>query len=300
MIEIEAKPEDNGPDFRTNKVSLYYQDALEGMNRLPDKSFDLAIADPPYGASTTASWQLDSEHSLPRFGGAWKLASHNWDMLKGVEGLEFTLNWLNELKRLVKPTGSIWVHSTYHNSGIVNIASQILGLEIINEVVWYKRNAFPNLAARRITASHETILWLHTGGKKREYRFNYSEVKATSFPEDNLKEPGKQLRTVWDIPNNKTKEELEFGTHPTQKPLRLTDRLLFISGLKEGRLLIPFLGSGTEAIAGLRYGMEVVGFEIDKTYFELACKRLTNTEGQQDYYRSNEQEPKEYYGQLKF
>jgi len=260
--------------FTLDKATLYLQDALEGMATLPEQSFDLAIADPPYGASTSATWKLDRGHDLPGFGGAWKLASHNWDLFSGIEGFEMTLRWLAELKRLVKPTGSIWIHSTYHNSGLMNVACQLLGLEIINEVVWFKRNAFPNLSARRLTASHETILWVHTGNGKRQYRFNYAEIKAASFPEDSLKERGKQLRTVWDIPNNKTKDELRFGTHPTQKPLRLAERLLLISGLRGGRLLVPFVGSGTEVIAGLRYGMECLGFETDPEYFDLACKRL--------------------------
>lgn len=268
-------------NFATDKVQLYLQDALEGMQELPDNSFDLAIADPPYGASTNASWKLDQDHSLPGFGGAWKLASHSWDMLSGAAGFETTLHWLNELKRLVKPTGSIWIHSTYHNSGWANVACQLLGLEIINEVIWFKRNAFPNLSARRLTASHETILWVHTGDDKREYFFNYTDVKAASFPEDNLKKQGKQLRTVWDIPNNKKKEELEFGKHPTQKPLRVTERMLLVSARRGGRLLVPFLGSGTEVIAGLRYGMDCVGFEVDQEYFSLACRRITEEVKQQ-------------------
>jgi site-specific DNA-methyltransferase (adenine-specific) len=81
--------------FTLDKVTLYLQDALEGMLGLPDQSFDLAIADPPYGASTSASWKLETGHSLPSFGGAWKLASHSWDMLNGADGFEITLRWLS-------------------------------------------------------------------------------------------------------------------------------------------------------------------------------------------------------------
>jgi site-specific DNA-methyltransferase (adenine-specific) len=260
--------------FSAEGAKLIQRDALEGMSEFPAQSFDLAIADPPYGASTMATWKLDRGHSLAGMGGAWKLAAHSWDQLCNIEGFEGTIAFLSELKRLVKPTGSIWIHATYHNAGVVNVACQILGLEIINEVVWYKRNAFPNLSARRLTASHETIYWVHTGGKQRQYRFNYDAVKAAHFPEDNLKERGKQLRTVWDIPNNKGRDELDLGSHPTQKPLRLSERLLLISGLRGGRMLVPFLGSGTEVITGLRYGMECAGFEIDPNYFSLACQRV--------------------------
>lgn len=260
--------------WEIENAKLLLQDAIVGMSEMPDNSFDLCIADPPYGASTKANWQYDSQKKLNGFGGNWKLTSEVWDLLSQNELFENTFVWLKEVKRLVKPTGSIWIHSTYHNAGFVNVCCQLLGLEIINEVAWYKRNAFPNLSARRLTASHETILWVHTGGEKREYAFNYDAVKKAKFEGDNLKEQDKQLRTVWDIPNNKTKHELAFGTHPTQKPLRVSDRLLMISGLENGKLLVPFAGSGTEIIAGLRYGMQVVGFETNAEYFELAKQRI--------------------------
>lgn len=146
---------------------LVLGDCLEGMSSLASDSFDLAIADPPYGASTTANWRLNRNHGLQGMGGEWKLADHAWDLFSGVDTFRITLAWLERLKRLVRPTGSIWIHGTYHNIGFVNVACQMLELEIINEVIWYKRNAFPNLAARRLTASHETLLWVHTGGPKR-------------------------------------------------------------------------------------------------------------------------------------
>jgi site-specific DNA-methyltransferase (adenine-specific) len=117
---------------------------------------------------------------------------------------------------------------------------------------------------------------VHTGGAKREYNFNYDDAKKAKFIGDNLKEADKQLRTVWDIPNNKQKEELSLGTHPTQKPLRVSERLLLISGLKGGKILVPFAGSGTEMIAGMRYGMHATGFEINEEYFNHAKLRLEN------------------------
>jgi len=249
-------------------------DALAGMREFPEGSFDLAIADPPYGASTKATWQLPTNHGLAGFGGAWQLANHEWDRLGGHEGFAFAMQWLSELRRLVRPTGSIWIHATYHNAGFINVACQALGLEIINEVVWFKRNAFPNLACRRLTASHETLLWVHTGGKKRRYRFNYEEVKAARFEDDPSKQAGRQLRTVWDIPNNKAADELRFGKHPTQKPVRLSERLFMISGAPGGSVLIPFLGSGTEAVAALRWDMKPYGFEVDEKSFALAEKRI--------------------------
>lgn len=262
------------PANRLGDADLFLGDALQVLRDFPDHSFDLAIADPPYGAASGNEWKIARNHGLAGMGGEWKLADHDWDALSGLTSFQFTLQWLSELRRLVKPTGSIWIHATYHNSGIANVACQLLGLEIINEVIWFKRNAFPNLAARRLTASHETILWVHTGGRKRQYRFNYDQVKAAGFEGDQLKEPGKQLRTVWDVPNNKGRDELKYGKHPTQKPLRLTNRLFDVAGCPGGRALVPFMGSGTEVVAALRNGMGVTGIELDPSYFDLAKTRV--------------------------
>lgn len=242
---------------------------------MSDNMFDLIIADPPYGASSKHVWNYDANKKQKGFGGDWKLTSEMWDLLEQNDSFSSTFHWLNELKRVVKPDGSIWIHSTYHNSGFVNVCCQLLGLEIINEVVWYKRNSFPNLSGRRLTASHETILWVHKGGEKsRKYIFNYEATKAYSSPSDNMKESGKQMRTVWDIPNNKSKEELKFGVHPTQKPLRVSERILLVAGVKGGKLLVPFAGSGSEMVSGYLFGMDTYGFEIDENYYHIAEQRL--------------------------
>lgn len=263
-----------GEERQIGDARLILGDALALLMAQPEDSFDLAIADPPYGASTRAAWSLPEGHALPQFGGGWKLANHEWDLLTGDDSFRFTLAWLSELQRVVKPTGSLWLHATYHNAGFVNVACQLLGLEIINEVIWYKRNAFPNLSGRRLTASHESVLWVHTGRTKREYRFNYDAAKAASFAGDKLKQPGKQLRTVWDVSNNKAKDERRFGGHPTQKPLRLTDRLFLVSGTPGGSVFVPFMGSGTEMVAGLRHQMAPTGVEIDPEWFDVATSRV--------------------------
>lgn len=256
-------------------VDLQKKDVFSVLPTLPKDFFDVCIVDPPYGASTTNKWSYEEKNKLQGFGGDWRLTSEVWDLLSQNDSFRQTYEWLKELKRVIKTTGSIWIHSTYHNSGFVNVCCQLLGLEIINEVVWYKRNSFPNLSGRRLTASHETILWVHKGGAKhRNYIFNYEASKEYFVSCDLLKEKGKQMRTVWDIPNNKGKEEMLFGSHPTQKPIRIAERILTICGVKGGNLLVPFAGSGTEMVAGLQYGMNVYGYEVDENYYELAKKRL--------------------------
>ena len=265
---------------------IFMMDCIKGMQDLADNTFDLAIADPPYNLSSGGTWKWDNSIQLKGMGGNWSKVMETWDNVPLVDYFTFTMAWLKEVKRLVKPEGSIWVHGTYHNSGVINLCMQILGIEIINEVVWYKRNSFPNLSGRRLTASHETILWAHTGGKHRKYFFNYEASKNFQYPEDLLKTQGTQMRTVWDIPNNKKKEELAFGRHPTQKPERLIQRMIDISMCDGGSLLVPFAGSGTECVVAAKNNCTFTGFELDSSYVELAKKRVDSVARYGDLFAS--------------
>lgn len=245
---------------------------IELAARLPDRSVDIIVADPPYNASKGGIWSMQ-HGALPGFGGTWQTIDEVWDDMPLDTYLAFTLGWLAEAKRLLKPTGSLWVHGTYHSAGIANVAMQMLGIEIINEIVWYKRNSVPNLSGRRLTASHETILWAHRGGR-RAYTFNYENSRNGDFSDDRLKAPGKQMRTVWDLPNNKPREELAFGRHPAQKPVRLARRFIQLSARPGDLCLVPFAGSGSECVAARQEGLRFIGFETDPAYVAIARRRL--------------------------
>ena len=251
---------------------IYHANFLAMASQIPDQSVDLIIADPPYNASKGGVWSMQ-HGKLPGFGGDWKKISQFWDDMSLDEYMAFTLQWLSEARRVLKQTGSMWVHGTYHSAGITNVAMQLLRIEIINEIVWYKRNSFPNLSGRRLTASHETILWAHRGGK-RAYCFNYQQSKHGDYANDRLKVPEKQMRTVWDLPNNKPRNELAHGKHPAQKPVHLARRCIQLSAAAGDVCLVPFAGSGSECIAAQEEGLHYIGFETDAAYVELARNRL--------------------------
>jgi len=257
-------------EIETN--SVYVGNFIKIASKIPDQSIDLIISDPPYNASKGNSISL-AARALPGSGGAWNKIYEVWDDMSLADYMDFTLSWLSEARRILKPTGSMWVHGTYHSAGITNVAMQVLGIEIINEIIWYKRNSFPNLAGRRLTASHETILWAHRGGK-RLYKFNYEKSKGGDFSDDALKSPGKQMRTVWDLPNNKPKEELAYGKHPAQKPVRLARRFIQLSASPGDVCLVPFVGSGSECVAAQEEGLHFIGFETNESYAEIARERL--------------------------
>lgn len=250
------------------------QDCVEGMKSFEDNTVDLIIADPPYNLSKGGEWKWDNSIKLAGMGGNWNKVMESWDNMSLSEYFAFTITWLTEAQRILKPTGSMWIFGTYHNIGIINVVCQLLNIEIINEIIWYKRNAFPNLAGRRLTASHETLLWCNKGGKKREYYFDYEYSKNGDFDYDSLKNPGKQMRTVWDISNNKEKRELEYGKHPTQKPLRILKRIIQLSSKEGDIMLTPFSGAGSECLAAKELGLNYIGYEVEPHYVDIAHKRL--------------------------
>lgn len=264
--------------------TIINDDCIEGMKSLPDSSVDLIIADPPYNLSKGGEWKWDNSNEHVSMGGNWNKVMENWDNFTLESYMSFSFAWLKEAQRILKPTGSMWIFGTYHNIGIINVVCQQLKIEIINEVIWYKKNAFPNLAGRRLTASHETILWCNKGEKKREYYFNYKFSKEGDFSSDTLKAPGKQMRTVWDISNNKEKRELAYGKHPTQKPLKILKRIIMLSSKPGDLILTPFAGAGSECVAAKETGRKYIGFELEPSYCEIANTRLLHAEEDMDYF----------------
>ena len=267
-----SKPK-NQDAVKKYKNKIIFKDCINGMTDLPSNSADVVLADPPYNLSKGGSWKWDNSVELPGMGGDWKKVMEDWDDMSFSDYWKFTTLWLSEVKRIVKPTGSIWICGTYHNIGIINTILQLLSIEIINEVIWYKRNAFPNLSGRRFTASHENLLWCHIG-KKRDYYFDYRSVKAMEFSNDLMKKKGKQMRTVWDIPNNKPSEETKHGKVVSQKPVALFERILNATSKKNQVCLIPFCGSGTECIAAIRTKRNFIAFENNKEHYNIASKRI--------------------------
>lgn len=262
------------PQDQINRI--YLQDCIAGMAKLPEKSIDVIISDPPYNLSSGQNINFEGGKVVAGMGGEWKKTMEKWDNMSLSDYFSFSYSWLAEAKRVLKPTGSMWIFGTYHNLGIINVVCQLLGLEIINEVIWYKSNAFPNLSGRRLTASHETLLWVHNSPKKRQYKFNYDYSKNGDFDYDSLKAPGKQMRTVWSIPNNKERWEIQFGKHPTQKPIRLIERLIKLTTDENDIVLSPFAGAGTDCVAAALNNRRYIGFEIEQDYVNIATSRISN------------------------
>ena len=165
----------------------------------------------------------------------------------------------------------MFIFGSYHNIGLINYVLQKQERMIINDIAWYKRNAVPNLACRRLQASYETILWV---AKDKKYRFNYKDVKALGYEGDFIAKEGKQLRNVWDIP---TKAEKQYK-HPSKKPVVLLERCLDVAGVENGLVLDFFAGSGTSGVAAMRKNMNYIMIEKEENYYEVCLQRIKDEE----------------------
>ncbi|MBU1092247.1 site-specific DNA-methyltransferase [Patescibacteria group bacterium] len=253
------------PYFKEDNFVLYQGNCLEVLKQFPENYFDMIFADPPYNLSN-GGFTVHAGKRVSVNKGAW-------DKSNGLKGdFEFHLNWINACQRVLKPGGTIWISGTYHSIYQCGFALQLNKLKILNDIAWYKPNAAPNLSGRYFTASHETLIWAKKGMDSDKHYFDYRAMKEGRWPEDKLKVPDKQMRSVWSI-NTPQKWEKEFGKHPTQKPFDLLRRIVLSSTKKGDKVLDPFTGSSTTGIAAVKLGRKFVGIDLEKDYLELSKKR---------------------------
>jgi site-specific DNA-methyltransferase (adenine-specific) len=240
---------------------LYHGDAFDVMAAIsakhPNGCFDMIFADPPY--------KLSNDGMTCHAGKAVSVNKGKWDKSEGPElDFDYTYRWLELCQSLLKPNGTIWVTGTHHIIHIVGYAMQLLGYKILNEIAWEKPNPPPNLSCRYFTHSTETILWA-AKNKKSKHIFNYDEMREEAG--------GKQMKSVWQfLPPSK--DEKTFGKHPTQKPVKLLDRIIRASTNPGDFVLDPLAGSSTTGVAALRNERKFCGVEAEYEFVELSKKRL--------------------------
>jgi site-specific DNA-methyltransferase (adenine-specific) len=258
------------PFFKSQNSALYQGDCVEVMNSLPEKSVDMIFADPPYN--------LSNDGYTVHAGKRVSVNKGTWDKSAGTENdFNFHQKWIEACKRVLKDDGTIWISGTYHSIYACGYALQLQDFRMLNDIAWYKPNAAPNLGCRMFTASHETLIWA-SKSKKSKHTFNYSAMREGNFPGDMIKNPGKQMRSVWSIITPSKSEKL-YGKHPTQKPLKLLDRIVLSSTNPGDVVLDPFCGSSTTGVAAILNNRKFIGIDLDDKFLtDLSAPRLTDAE----------------------
>ena len=252
--------------------SIQNGDCLKLLKNIPEKSFDLIFADPPYNMQIGDKLRRPDDSKV---NGVYD----KWDQFKSFQHYdEFSLKWLKECKRILKDNGSIWVIGSYHNIFRLGYHLQNLNYWILNDIIWRKNNPMPNFRGTRFTNAHETLIWA-SKNKNSKYTFNYQSLKCLN---DDL-----QMRSDWLFPICNGKERLKKNgkkIHSTQKPESLLHRIILATTNKGDIIFDPFLGTGTTAVVAKKLGRNYFGIEKDKKYFKAANLRIKNTKIIEDNY----------------
>ena len=203
----------------------------------------MIFADPPYNL------QLGGDLFRPE-GGRVDAVDDEWDKFDSLAAYDdFTRDWLEQARRILKDDGTIWVIGSYHNIYRVGALLQDADFWILNDIVWRKTNPMPNFRGTRFTNAHETLIWCAKDEKAR-YTFNYRAMKALN---DDL-----QMRSDWVLPicagGERVKGEDGSKAHPTQKPEALLYRILLACTKPGDVVLDPFFGTGTTGAVARRLG----------------------------------------------
>jgi modification methylase len=239
-------------------------DCVAEMAKLPAASVDLIFADPPYNLQLAGQLTRPDQSEVDA-------VTDDWDKFASFAEYDaFTRAWLLAARRILKPTGTLWVIGSYHNIFRVGAALQDLGFWILNDIVWRKTNPMPNFRGRRFTNAHETMIWASRDPEGKGYTFNYDALKAAN---DEL-----QMRSDWLFPICTGSERLKQGdgrkVHPTQKPEALLHRVLLASTHPGDVVLDPFFGTGTTGAVAKRLGRRFVGIEREDEYIAAARSRI--------------------------
>ena len=264
--------------------------SLEILKTIPNKTFDLVFADPPYNLQIGKKLKRPDDSKVNG-------VNDKWDQFESFNDYDnFCKKWLTECKRILKDNGSIWVIGTYHNIFRLGYHIQNIGFWILNDVIWKKNNPMPNFRGTRFTNAHETLIWA-SKNKKSKYTFNYQSLKCLN---DDL-----QMRSDWTLPICNGSERIKRNgkkVHPTQKPESLLHRVLLASTNKGDFVFDPFLGTGTTAVVAKKLGRNYFGIDKEKKYFKTAKQRLKKTIKIEDHYldtiKNNKSKPRIPFGSL--
>lgn len=268
-----------------NTIEIYMLDCVEGIRRYcPEDCIDVVVTSPPYNIGIKYNSHFDQ---LP---------------------FEQYLSWLEEissaLHSALKDDGSFFLNIGGKPTAPwvpFDVAQRLREQFILqNTIHWIKSIAIDKEAVGNYSAIRQNIAVGHykpIGGKRflhdcHEYIFHFT--KTGKVPLDRLaigvpyqdksnigrwkaaKQDKRCRGNTWFIPYKTIRDRDAQRPHPSTFPVELPERCLRLHGLRRAqRVLDPFMGLGSTALACVRLGLSCVGFEIDPLYFKTACERLT-------------------------
>lgn len=223
--------------------TLHLGDCIEGMRSLADKSVDVVITDPPFDDVTHSR----GGGAVRRYDGGPDIATIPFAPLHDVAPVA------EQFARICRRWCLIFCAVRQIEQWSTSLES--FGLRVPRVVIWVKPDASPQFSGDRPGHGYESIVVAHPVGRTH---WNGGGKKG--------------VYTHCRIDRGTT------GVHPTQKPIPLL-RELVEDFTDAGELVCdPFTGSGTTALACLDLNRRFLGWELNRDYFDIACRRLRGDE----------------------
>lgn len=240
-------------DQITSMSKVANGDCLELIRSVQDKSVDLILTDPPYNLGTfmhergTNIRGMRSNH----------FAYSGWDDLTFEEWSRVMELFLEECNRVLKPRGTLLMFmSILKVETIVRLATKA-GLYYKTVGVWHKTNPMPrNMDLHFINSNEPWIYFIGGGGKTGVFNNN-----------------GKPIHDFIETPTISYSEH-KIGHHPTQKPKRVLKHFVDILSNEDDLVMDPFMGSGSTGVVCELSNRRFIGFELDKSYYDVAVRRI--------------------------
>jgi site-specific DNA-methyltransferase (adenine-specific) len=264
---------------------IYKEDCIIGMKKIADKTIDIIIADPPYNIGKEFGNDSDKQ-----------------PMGKYVK---WCMEWINECLRILKDDGTLYIYGFSEILSYIRVILEPLDGEKkcnVRWIIWhYTNKVIPSLKFWQ--RSHESILVCYKGkklpnfnrdlirepytdgflkgsaGKERpntKGRFSDGTSKTIYTAHKNGALPRDIIKGIATLAGGSGKKERV--NHPTQKPLKICEKLLLASMKTDNNyknlIVIPFVGSGSECVMAKKMDMNFIGFEINEEYIKITNERL--------------------------
>jgi site-specific DNA-methyltransferase (adenine-specific) len=267
---------------------VYLAENLDVLMKIPDESVDLVYIDPPFNTGKKRVRQnakmrkVEGDGERQGFGGDQYVVEGLGEALSYDDSFEhrvfesFLRIRLRHLHRVLKPTGSLYLHLDYREVHYARfLGDQIFGRDnFLNEIIWaYDYGAKPK---NRWPAKHDNILmWVK---QKGSHIFNVDDIDrepymAPGMVTEEKAARGKLPTDCWwhTIVSPTGKEKTGY---PTQKPLGILERIIRASSPPDGTVLDCFAGSGTTGEASLRLGRKFILIDSNPDAVRVMKKRF--------------------------
>ena len=283
---------------------LILGDNLEILKSLPSESIDLIYLDPPFFSNKNYEIIWGDKGEIRSFEDRW------------AGGIDHYISWLKErvaeMHRLLKPTGSIYLHCDHHANAYIRvyILDKLFGNNNFrNEIVWnYKK--ISNAIGKKFSRSYDTIFFYtknknyifhnlygevserkkqlikrgyntkNINGEKYLYIYDEKEVKVKNLDKKKFDriikvntKKGTLLTDIFNINFLNSMSKERIG-YPTQKPEKLIERIIKASSNENDVVLDPFLGGGTTVAVADKLNRQWIGIDQSVQAIKVSEMRL--------------------------